>query len=96
MATSGTADLGSELPPMKLNKLKFGTRVKVGGEGGSEEGGSEGAALDLMGVTESTQAWDRSPDQMDADLQRPWSQALVLSARIFSFLKIFMCLFLAA
>ena len=80
MATSGTADLGSELPPMKLNKLKFGTRVKEGGQGGSE-----GAALDLMGVRESTQVWDRIPDQMDTEPQRPWSQALVLSARIFFF-----------
>ena len=48
MATSGRADLESELPPMELNRLKFGTRVKVGGEVGSEEGGREGAALDLM------------------------------------------------
>ena len=43
MAPSGRADLKSELPPMELNRLKFGTRVKVGGKGGSE-----GGALDLM------------------------------------------------
>ena len=42
MAPSGRADLKSELPPMELNRLKFGTRVKVGGKGGSE-----GGALDL-------------------------------------------------